>query len=266
MSSSLRPARIWRPTSATSSNGSLMAVARQDQRPRAGRRIHARASSAASPSRRRRPPPAQREFRIVADPTTGLRSATHFVGYIPIGRAPDHFHTYDEVIHVLDGEGVMHVGGEERPLGPGTAIELPARTVHCLENTGDRVMRVVAVFRPAGSPAAAYYPDGTPAHADAPVLETSSEEGAINEGSEAQRRGSGTGVVRRGLRQQQQQQLHELGRRQQHEHVREHRRQMCTRRSRSRRRSPGRSRSSAATSSRSRSSRSPTTTPPTTRT
>ena len=114
-----------------------------------------------------------REFRIVADPATGLRSATHFVGYIPVGRAPDHFHTYDEVIHVLDGEGVMHVGGDERPLGPGTAIELPARTVHCLENTGDRVMRVVAVFRPAGSPAAAYYPDGTPAHADAPVLETS---------------------------------------------------------------------------------------------
>jgi quercetin dioxygenase-like cupin family protein len=114
-----------------------------------------------------------REFRIVADPTTGLRSATQFVGYIPVGRAPDHFHTYDEVIHVLDGEGVMHVAGEERPLGPGTAIELPARTVHCLENTGDRVMRVVAVFRPAGSPAAAYYPDGTPAHADAPVLETS---------------------------------------------------------------------------------------------
>jgi quercetin dioxygenase-like cupin family protein len=114
-----------------------------------------------------------REFRIVADPETGLRSATHFVGYIPVGRAPDHFHTYDEVIHVLDGEGVMHVDGDERQLGPGAAIELPARTVHCLENTGDRVMRVVAVFRPAGSPAAAYYPDGTPAHADASVLETS---------------------------------------------------------------------------------------------
>jgi quercetin dioxygenase-like cupin family protein len=114
-----------------------------------------------------------REFRIVADPATGLRSATHFVGYIPVGRAPDHFHTYDEVIHVLDGEGIIHVDGDERSLGPGTAIELPARTVHCLENTGDRVMRVVAVFRPAGSPAAAYYPDGTPAHADAPVLETS---------------------------------------------------------------------------------------------
>jgi mannose-6-phosphate isomerase-like protein (cupin superfamily) len=106
----------------------------------------------------------QREFRIVADPTCGLRSATHFVGYIPTARAPEHFHTYDEVIYVLDGEGVMHAGDYERPLSPGSCIQLPARTVHCLENTGTESMRVVAVFRPAGSPAEAYYPDGTPAH------------------------------------------------------------------------------------------------------
>ncbi len=106
----------------------------------------------------------QREFRIVADPTCGLRSATHFVGYIPTARAPEHFHTYDEVIYVLDGEGVMHAGDYERPLSPGSCIQLPARTVHCLENTGTESMRVVAVFRPAGSPAEAYYPDGTPAY------------------------------------------------------------------------------------------------------
>jgi oxalate decarboxylase/phosphoglucose isomerase-like protein (cupin superfamily) len=56
-------------------------------------------------------------------------------------------------------------------LTAGSEIELPARTVHCLENTGEDVMRVVAVFRPAGSPAAAYYPDGTPAHESAPVLQ-----------------------------------------------------------------------------------------------
>jgi mannose-6-phosphate isomerase-like protein (cupin superfamily) len=106
----------------------------------------------------------QREFRIVADPSTGLRSATHFVGYIPTERAPDHFHKYDEVIYVLDGNGVMHAGDISEPLGRGACIQLPARTVHCLENTGDTPMRVVAVFRPAGSPAAAFYPDGTPAY------------------------------------------------------------------------------------------------------
>ncbi len=107
---------------------------------------------------------AQREFRVVADPASGLRSATHFVGYIPTARAPDHFHTYDEVIYVLDGRGVMHAGEFEQPLGPGSCIQLPARTVHCLENTGEEPMRVVAVFRPAGSPSAAFYPDGTQAY------------------------------------------------------------------------------------------------------
>jgi quercetin dioxygenase-like cupin family protein len=112
-----------------------------------------------------------REFRIVADPATGLRSATHFVGYIPRKRAPDHFHTYDEVIYVLDGEGVLRAEDAEHAVSAGSCIQLPARTVHCLENTGEDVMRVVAVFRPAGSPAAAYYPDGSPAYAGTPPVE-----------------------------------------------------------------------------------------------
>jgi mannose-6-phosphate isomerase-like protein (cupin superfamily) len=111
-----------------------------------------------------------REFRIVADPATGLRSATHFVGYVPTTRAPDHFHTYDEVIYILEGEGKFHSGGTSRPISAGSCIELPARTVHCLENTGRDVMRLVAVFRPPGSPAAAYYPDGTPAYPGTPLL------------------------------------------------------------------------------------------------
>jgi len=117
------------------------------------------------------PATTERWFRVIADPETGLRSATHFVGYIPTVRAPEHFHTYDEVIYVIDGEGLMHVNGESRPLGPGSTIELAARTVHCLENTGEGVMRIVAVFRPAGSPAAAYYPDGTPAYVDVSLQE-----------------------------------------------------------------------------------------------
>jgi quercetin dioxygenase-like cupin family protein len=112
-----------------------------------------------------------REFRIVAETPT----ATHFVGYIPTARAPEHFHTYDEVIYVLDGVGVMHAQGRDLPLSPGSVIQLPARTVHCLENTGPDVMRVAAVFRPAGSPAAAYYPDGTPAYPGIPPAEPSPE-------------------------------------------------------------------------------------------
>jgi quercetin dioxygenase-like cupin family protein len=113
-----------------------------------------------------------RTYRIVADPSTGLRSATQFVGYVPTERAPEHFHTYDEVIYLLDGEGTFHTAaGEHTPVKAGSCIELSARTVHCLENTGQDVMRLVAVFRPPGSPAAAYYPDGTPAYPGTPSLE-----------------------------------------------------------------------------------------------
>ena len=104
---------------------------------------------------------AGRHFRLLATPERGCESVTQFVGYIPVGRAPDHFHKYDEVVYVLAGEGALHVDGETAPLRAGTAVHLPATLVHCLENTGPEEMRVLGVFRPAGSPAEAYYPDGT---------------------------------------------------------------------------------------------------------
>ena len=106
---------------------------------------------------------AEREFRIVFDPDNGCSCATQFVGYIPVGAAPAHYHLYDEVIYILEGEGVMHMNAAQTPLSAGSCIHLPARTVHILANSGPGVMRVLGVFRPAGSPAAAFYPDGTPA-------------------------------------------------------------------------------------------------------
>jgi quercetin dioxygenase-like cupin family protein len=106
---------------------------------------------------------AGRHFRLLATPDRGCASVTQFVGYIPVVRAPDHFHEYDEVVYVLRGNGAAHIDGETEPLRAGTAIHLPARLVHCLENTGPGEMHVLGVFRPAGSPAVAYYPDGTQA-------------------------------------------------------------------------------------------------------
>jgi quercetin dioxygenase-like cupin family protein len=106
---------------------------------------------------------AGRHFLLGATPAVGCNSATQFVGLIPPGRAPDHFHRYDEVIYVLEGEGELSIGGEQAPLRPGSCVHLPRTLVHCLANTGDRELRVLGVFRPAGSPAEASYPDGTPA-------------------------------------------------------------------------------------------------------
>jgi mannose-6-phosphate isomerase-like protein (cupin superfamily) len=106
----------------------------------------------------------ERQFRIVFNPANGCLSATQFVGYIPVGAAPPHYHLYDEVIYVLEGDGVMQMNAQQAPLRAGSCIHLPARTVHTLANSGPGTMRVLGVFRPAGSPAAAFYPDGTPAY------------------------------------------------------------------------------------------------------
>lgn len=106
---------------------------------------------------------AGREFDLLARPENGCESVTQFVGHIPAGRAPDHFHLYDEVVYILAGEGAFHVAGQSEPLRAGTCVHLPARLVHCLENFGPDEMRVLGVFRPAGSPAEAYYPDGSAA-------------------------------------------------------------------------------------------------------
>jgi mannose-6-phosphate isomerase-like protein (cupin superfamily) len=104
---------------------------------------------------------ADREFRLVVTPGAGCPSVTQFVGYIPVGRAPDHFHTYDEVLYVLSGEGVLHIGDTHLPVGEGACIHFSPELVHSLENVGPEPMQVLGVFRPAGSPSEAYYPDGT---------------------------------------------------------------------------------------------------------
>ena len=104
---------------------------------------------------------AGRSFLMLCSPAVGCNSVTQFIGLIPPGRAPDHFHRYDEVIYILEGEGVLEIGGESAPIRPGTCIHLPRTLVHCLANTGETELRLLGVFTPAGSPAEAYYPDGT---------------------------------------------------------------------------------------------------------
>ncbi len=92
-----------------------------------------------------------REFRVLL--SEGL-TITQFAGFIPPGRAPAHHHAYDEVVHVLAGQGVVHLAGTDAVIGPGTSIYLPPQAPHCLENTGAGPLEVLGVFHPAGSPAA----------------------------------------------------------------------------------------------------------------
>jgi mannose-6-phosphate isomerase-like protein (cupin superfamily) len=103
------------------------------------------------------PASGDREFRYLVTDEVGCRDATQFFGVIAPGRAPDHSHVYDEVIYVLEGEGVLHGGGEDRPVTAGSCIHLPPFFVHSLENSGASPMRIVATFHPSGDPASRAY-------------------------------------------------------------------------------------------------------------
>ena len=82
---------------------------------------------------------------------------TQFVGAIPPGRAPDHYHEYEEVLCILQGRGRMWAGDRSTPIERGSCIYLPRRQMHCVENTGDTELRLLGVFYPSGSPAVRYY-------------------------------------------------------------------------------------------------------------
>jgi mannose-6-phosphate isomerase-like protein (cupin superfamily) len=101
-------------------------------------------------------PTADRWYRVLVDDEIGSAQVTQFVGSIPPGRAPDHFHNYEEVLVILRGAGRMWAGETETPIAAGSCIYLPKGQVHCVENTGDDELRLLGVFYPAGSPSVRY--------------------------------------------------------------------------------------------------------------
>jgi len=96
-------------------------------------------------------PTGDRWYRVLID-----SEVTQFVGSIPPGRAPDHFHEYEEVLFILRGEGRMWTEAKSTQISYGSCVYLPRRQVHCVENTGTGELRLLGVFYPAGSPAVRY--------------------------------------------------------------------------------------------------------------
>ena len=98
-----------------------------------------------------------RSFQILFGPHNGSTRATLFAGFIPPGRAPWHYHLYDEIVWVPEGPGRLHIGETTADLGAGSAFRLRPRQVHIVENSSSNAeMTVIGVFTPAGSPSAAY--------------------------------------------------------------------------------------------------------------
>jgi mannose-6-phosphate isomerase-like protein (cupin superfamily) len=101
-------------------------------------------------------PTGDRWYRVLLDDQVGSIQVTQFVGSIPPGRAPDHFHQYEEVLFILSGQGRMWAGETNSSIAAGDCVFLPKGQVHCVENTGGDELRLLGVFYPAGSPSVRY--------------------------------------------------------------------------------------------------------------
>ncbi len=101
-------------------------------------------------------PAGDRTFKYLVNQDLGAARVTQFIGVIPTGRAPMHHHTYEEAIYVIEGEGCVHTEDGDATFKAGSSIYLPRGVRHSVENTGSTNIRVLGVFHPSGSPAAAY--------------------------------------------------------------------------------------------------------------
>ena len=99
-----------------------------------------------------------REFRLLVNTDVGCKQVTQFIGRILASKAPFHRHMYEEGICILEGRAILHIKGElsAPALGPGSGVYFPVGVVHCVENPGPDPIRLLGVFHPSGSPAAAY--------------------------------------------------------------------------------------------------------------
>ncbi len=85
----------------------------------------------------------------VASAATGAASSTARLVEIAPGtssRGPHVHDGFEEVIHVLDGEGVLKTDGGDHALAPGDTALVPPGERHQTVNTGDMTLTLFCVF------------------------------------------------------------------------------------------------------------------------
>jgi quercetin dioxygenase-like cupin family protein len=98
-----------------------------------------------------------RSFQVLFGPHNGSARATLFAGFVPPGKAPWHYHLYDEIVWLPTGPGRLHRGEQAEDLGAEAAFRLRPRELHIVENAStERTMTLLGIFTPAGTPSAAY--------------------------------------------------------------------------------------------------------------
>lgn len=90
-----------------------------------------------------------RELLHPAKADLGLRYSLAHAVVMPGQTTRPHRLAASEVYYIIEGEGVMHINGESRPVFPGQAIYIPPNATQYISNPGNRDLVFLCIVDPA---------------------------------------------------------------------------------------------------------------------
>jgi mannose-6-phosphate isomerase-like protein (cupin superfamily) len=98
--------------------------------------------------------PARRRTQNLVGGASPIQAASFSMGYVTLepqgGQVPWHNQEQEEVYFIVEGAGEMCLGPERIAVETGQAVYIPPTVFHQLTNTGDRPMRMIYCYGPAG--------------------------------------------------------------------------------------------------------------------
>lgn len=72
--------------------------------------------------------------------------AMRFFEMEPEGFSPFHSHPWEHEVFILEGEGIVVGGGEERKFGTGDVVFVPPNEKHQFKNTGETTVKFLCLI------------------------------------------------------------------------------------------------------------------------
>lgn len=61
------------------------------------------------------------------------------------GHSPHHNHDWPHINYIIEGEGIVHMDGQDHPVSSGGYAYIPANVTHQFRNTGDAPFRFICI-------------------------------------------------------------------------------------------------------------------------
>ena len=98
--------------------------------------------------------PARRRTKNLVGGSSPISSEHFSMGFVVLepegGQVPWHNQDQEEIYFIVEGVGEMCLGDERRVVRGGQAVFIPPHEFHQLTNTGDRPLKMIYCYGPAG--------------------------------------------------------------------------------------------------------------------